>query len=386
MMTSRVNLALRLSKQIPPQSRFDNVLASFSPSKLAASISNTTSLFKKMGLLSTHRTLIKVVALTTLLSACELSSPPLNSLEVASKGIHAAALSDDGQHALIGSIYHGGSLWNIADSERLYNWNHTNEEPSSLVAADFSNDGRWALSADNHTLVLWDVTSGKAERYWVAPGEILDAKLGPNADTALLGLDNNTAVIFDIRKGGIKSTFIHQSRVRSVDYSRDGRYALTGSEDYTASLWDTHSSEKLFTFKHNDDVQLVKLSPDGSLALTVSKYDKALLWETKEGKVLNEIPLSAQHLRSGTRYISAQFSNDSKYLLTGRPDRLAELWKTDDLSRLARWKVPKRQAWKPTSSAVIAVSFSTEANTFFAVTSNGFVHKLRRDDATAETP
>lgn len=362
MMNRRAKPALHTSKKNPAKLRFNDALDAFSLNKLTA---------------SAYYMLIKTVTLVALLNACEPSSSPNSSLEVASKGIHAAALSDDGQHSLIGSIYHGGSLWNNTDSERLYNWNHSNEEPSTLIAADFSNDGQWALSADNHTLVLWDVKNGKAERYWVAPGEILDAKLGPKANTALLGLDNNTAVIFDIRKGGIKNTFTHKNRVRSVDYSNDGRYALTGSEDYTANLWNPHNGEKLFTFKHNDDVQLVKLSPDGNLALTVSKYDKALLWETKEGKVLNEIPLSAQHLRSGTRYISAQFSNDGKYLLTGRPDSLAELWETEELSRLTRWKVPKRQAWKPAGSAVIAVSFSTEDNVFFAITSNGFVHKLK---------
>ena len=123
------------------------------------------------------KTLLVFVAITLFISACQKSSKPVQSMEVASVGLHSAALSEEGEYAIAGSIYHGGSLWRLSDNERLYNWNHTSEDPTTIVAADFSDDGRWGLSADPHTMVLWNTGTGQGSRYWTAPAEVLDAEL-----------------------------------------------------------------------------------------------------------------------------------------------------------------------------------------------------------------
>ena len=124
-------------------------------------------------------------------------------------------------------------MWRTSDAERLFNWNHNSEEPTTIVATDFSDDGLWSLTSNPHTMVLWNVTSGKGERYWTAPAEVLDVELNARASLALLGLADHTAVIFDIRRGGIRRVFNHGNRVRSVDFSADGRTIITGSEDYS---------------------------------------------------------------------------------------------------------------------------------------------------------
>jgi len=328
-----------------------------------------------------YTTTICTLIAILLLNACDNRHPPTSSIEVAIKGVHGAALNDDGTAAVIGSIHHGGSFWAISSQERLFNWNHKQDETTTIVAADFSSRGDWALTANPFNLVLWDTRSGKGERFWTAPGEILDAELGPGANTAILGLSDHSAVIFDIRRGGIRRVFQHGDRVRSVDLSRDGRLALTGSEDFSASLWDVASGERLSSLKHEDDVQLVKLSPDGSLALSVSKYDKALLWNTQSGDIVGELRLQAEHIKRGVRFVSARFSEDNTMLLTGRPDQIVELWDTATLSKIHRWHLPKRDAWKPTSAAAVDVAFGQDDTTFFAIASNGFIHQLSTKQA-----
>ncbi len=312
----------------------------------------------------------------TALSGCGGTLAPDSQLEVATKGLHTGALSDRGDQSVIGSINHGGSYWKNNAQERLYNWNHRAEEYTTIVAADFSQNDHWAITANPFNLVLWDTRNGRGERFWTAPGEILDVELGPNANSAILGHSDHTAVIFDIRRGGIRQTFNHTNRVRSVDLSRDGKLAITGSEDYTASLWDVRSGEKISTLKHEDDVQLVKLSPNGELALSVSKYDKALVWNTDGSGVIGEIPLKKQHIKRGIRFTSARFSENNDRLITGRPDQLVELWELPSLQRLAAWKLPKRSLWKPTSAAVLDVAFGEQRGTFHAIASNGFVYTL----------
>lgn len=309
-------------------------------------------------------------------SACQKYSVPTNSFEVAVQGLHSAALDSSGEHAVIASINHGGSLWRTHDGERLFNWNHSKEKASTIIAADVDATDHWALTAEPNTLVLWNMLSGEGERFWTAPGEVLDVALGPNANFALLGLDTHTAVVFDVKRGGILQSFAHDNRVRSVDLNADGSIAVTGSEDYHARTWDVNSGKLLHSFQHNDDVQLVVLSADGSLVLSVSKYDKAVVWHSETGDVLGELALNAEHLKRGLRFTSARFSEDKRFLLTGRPDQWVELWSLETMETIGKWKVPKRDRWKPTSAAILALAFSQSENEFLAVASNGFVHRL----------
>ena len=318
------------------------------------------------------------IAAISLLLSCSSDKAPVASIEVAARGAQAAALSDDGTFATIGSVFHGGSLWRTKDGERLYDWNHKQGQYTTLIASDFSSDGQWAITADAHTMVLWSMKDGTAFRYWTAPGEILSVALSASGDFALLGLADFSAVLFDIKRGGIKRTFQHANRVRSVDLSENGRLAITGSEDYSATLWDVNSGQQLHQVIHDNDVQMVAISPDGSLALSAAKYDKALLWDTRTGTAIGEVPLAPEKLNRGIRFTAAKFSQDGKYLLTGRPDQTVQLWDTRSLNLLDHWKLPKRNAWKPTSAAVLAVSFGASPNTFFAVASNGFIHRLSR--------
>jgi WD40 repeat protein len=319
-----------------------------------------------------------LVSTGLLLSACSSKKSPDSSLEVAVKGLHSAAISDDGRWTSVGSVHHGGSLWRIADGERLYNWNHRDDELTTILTSDFSPDNNWAMTAGPHSLVLWDMKEGKAVRYWTAPGEVLSIALSADANFALLGLSDHSAVLFDVKRGGVRRTFSHANRVRSVGLSNDGRLAVTGSEDYTAVLWDVASGKQLHRIEHADDVQMVAISPDGRLALSAAKYDKAVIWQTQSGELVGEVALSAESVRRGVRFTAATFNSNGSRLLTGRPDQIVQLWDTTTLQQVDSWKLPKRDAWKPTSAAVIAVGFDSNNNAYHAAASNGMLHTLKR--------
>ena len=316
-------------------------------------------------------------ALVLLLFGCSTKRlEPESKFQVASVGLNAGAFSDDGQYAIVGSVHHGISLWRTKDMERLFDWNHKKNELTTLVAADFSPDGKWALTADVHTLVLWNVDTGEAPRFWRAPGAILSVQLSNDGDTALLGLSDHTAVLFDIKRGGVLRTLNHANRVRSVALSDNGKYAVTGSEDYRALYWDLENDTAVSKQLHEDDVQLVAISDDGATAFSMSKYDKALLWTTKDGQVVGELPLHAERLKRGLLFVSARFGSEGKYLLTGRPDQIVSLWDVKGLSLIWEWEIPKKNAWKPTSASVLDVAFVDE-HTLLALASNGYIHTLR---------
>ena len=321
---------------------------------------------------------LAVTLLALALCACDSATSPDKSWENAVKGTYSAALSADGRLSIIGSITHGGSLWQTAKGERLYNWNHKQGEYTNIVACGFSPEGNFALTADHQTMVLWSTESGKALTFWTAPNEVLSLALTANGNYAFLGLGDYSAVLFDVKNGGVKRSFYHEDRVLSVALSDDGTLALSGSEDQTAKLWDLRSGKMLFNWPHEEAVVTVALSPSGDKAFTVAKYDKAVIWDTSTGKALGELPLRGSAIRRGQAFTSAAFSPDGKYLLTGNSDRLVQLWSVDKLSEQARWIVPKRDPMKPTGAAIAAVSFSQQKNRYYAIASNGFTHRLQR--------
>jgi len=311
------------------------------------------------------------------ITACEQGDKPARSLEVAVQGVHGASISPNGEHAIIGSLNHGASLWNLSNNERSYNWNHKEGEYSDIIAAAFSPDGQFGLTADYQNLVLWEVPSGKGIRFWTSPDEMLSVDLSPDAQFALLGLANYTAVLFDVRRGGVRRVFNHQNRVRSVSMSADGELAVTGSEDNSAKLWNVSTGELLHTIEHNDEVRLVKISTDGQIAFSVSKYDKALLWRTDNGELIGELPIRSYAIQRGLTFQAARFSLDGKQLLTGTSDRVVQLWDTSTLKSLRTWTMPKRDAWKPNSAAILALGFEKGGGAYWAVASNGLLHRLK---------
>lgn len=317
-----------------------------------------------------------LLILSCLLVSCSSGDAPTKSWELAAKGVYGADLSDDGELIVIGSIMHGGSLWRVADHERLYDWNHRKGELTNIDAAAISPDGNFAFTANPQTMVLWSTQDGKALTFWNAPTEVTSVALTPNGQFALLGLADFTAVLYDAKHGGIKRTFHHQNRVRSVALSRDGKIAVTGSEDQTVKLWEVLSGKLLQQWQHNDEVRLVAISGDGSRVFSVSKYDKAMLWDAQTGNAIGELPLRSYALQRGLTFTAAEFSPDGRLLLTGTADRLVQLWNVKSQRELARWILPKRDPWKPTSAAVVALSFATQDRQYYAMASNGYLHQL----------
>lgn len=323
------------------------------------------------------------VVLLSALSACSPSPSELARYEVAVNGIHGGSFSHNGALAVVSSVHHGGSLWRLRDQERLYNWNHDQQNFSVILSADIEVENRWALTAEAHTLVLWNVSTGEAARFWTAPGEVLDLTLARGGRYAILGQADHSAVIFNTIEGGIVRSFTHQGRVRSVDLSGDGRLAITGSEDQTAILWRVDNGEPIMVMEHQEDVQVVAISPDGRYGFTAAKYDRAEIWDLQERRSLMSLKLSKEKIKRGLEITSARFSSDGQQLLLGYTNRTVELWQIirgsgvneQKASRLRSWLLSKRHKWQPTGVSVVDLAFSQ--NGYYAMGSSGFIYHLQ---------
>lgn len=292
-------------------------------------------------------------------------------------GAYSVAITDDGSHAVVGAVTHGGSLWDLNSEARLFDWNHQSGVFTVLSAVDFSPEGRYALTANPQDLVLWHVDTGKAEGFWSSPGEILSAELSSGGHYALLGLANHEAVYFDIRNGGIRTSLRHPARIRSVALGADERLALTGADDYIARLWDLNTREVLQAVKLGNTVDTVALSPNGRLAFSAGSLDQALVWDTDSGEPIFYLSGNETLFPRKLSYLSARFSNNSDRLLAGRADGTVELWDVNQGTLIKHWKLHKRAAYGPTSTGVVALGFGADGNSWLAAGSNGVINWLR---------
>jgi len=302
------------------------------------------------------------------LSGCEYNgTPPLDSVEHASQGSFDSKLSANGSSALIASIHHGGSFWKISDKKRLYNWNHTAGQYTTITALALSADGSTALTADGNRLVAWESANGRSVGYWNTPADILSLALSSNGRFALVGLRDYTAIYLDISSGSIISSLQHDDNVRTVAITADGGLGLTGSDDGAAKLWVLEKGKMIRKWQHQFAVNLVALSADGKRAFTASQSDRAFIRDPRKDEVLHEMSLR------GVAYSAARFSSDGASLLLGNSNRQVQLWDITAKKKLEQWTAPKKSLWKPSGALVHDIAFG-DKNTIQATTSDGMTY------------
>ena len=315
---------------------------------------------------------ILTLCLAICLTACDLtSSKPDAKIEHANQGVYDIKLTAKGDHAVVASIIHGGSLWRMKDKERIYNWNHAEGQYTALAAVAISGDGKIALTADGNRLVAWKTEDGSSVGFWNTPSEILSLALSADGQYALAGLKNFTAVYIEVSTGSILSTVTHQGKIGTVAISGDGGLGLTGSEDNTARLWRLKDGQQIRVWQHDLPVNLVALSNDGKLAFTASQSDKGILWDPKANKQLFTIPIRS------TAFSSARFSKKGKQLLLGTTSRKTLLWNVKKKKQLQQWIAPRRSMWKPGGIIIYDVAFGKKKGQYYAAGSNGITYRWK---------
>jgi WD40 repeat protein len=309
------------------------------------------------------------------LFGCDSGDAPALWKEYALTGAYSGSISPKGTYVAIGSFNHGGSLWQTSNHERLYNWNHRAKEYSILAATAFSPEERYAATANQQDLVLWDLTTGKSEGFWSSPAEIMQMDLSPNGDYALLGLADHTAVYFDVKNGGVKKTFRHDARVRSVDLNQDATLAITGSDAYKAKLWSVETGELLKEVTFGNVVDTVALSPNSQWAFSAGSLDKAIIWDVNTAQEVHTLSNIKDFSQKRVSYLSAKFSADNQQLLTGTASGLVQLWNVSSGEELRSWRIHRRDPYGPVHAGVYAVGFGQ--GKYFALGSNGIVNELK---------
>jgi WD40 repeat protein len=309
-----------------------------------------------------YRTLLLII-FGLALSAC--GDRPDRAWQMTEQGAYSAALSLDARHALIGSIQHGGSLWQLEENARIYNWNHTAGEFSSFVAVAFSSDGTQGLTAEKFRLVMWDVASGSDRGFWQLDAGIRALAASDQGVFLLVGLDNYTVQYMETRNGSILRTLNHAGRINSVAISANGRVGVSGAEDGLVKIWNLIEGRVLHQYRLGDDIATVAVSRDGRLAFGALYYGRGKIWDVESGKEIGEVGFSRNTLTA------ARFSADNKQLLTGDASRRAIIWNIDTAKVVVSRKVRAPEFFRPSGRVIVDVAFGKTPGSLYAIYSDG---------------
>tara|TARA_R110001592_G_scaffold177076_2_gene417342 strand:+ start:156169 stop:157134 length:966 start_codon:yes stop_codon:yes gene_type:complete len=292
------------------------------------------------------------------------SEGPISTVPLAKQGLLSADLSIDGSKALIGSIHHGGSFWDLESKERLFNWNHQSGKMSSLRAVAISKNGQRAVTSEEDTLVLWDTNTGEYKQFWQADDRILSIALNDKGDRALMGLRDGTVSYFDLDRGNVIYDFKHLAEVRRVSLSKDGFTGMSASDDKTVKVLDLKEGKEIQSKTLNNQIKMIAISDSGSTAFATAQREDSIIWDIASDETLYK------KYNRVVNFAAADFSEDEQYLSLGTFSGSIIRLEIKTGIEVNKWQAEPRQAYGSATSKAI-MSIVDHNKSIYALTSDG---------------
>ncbi len=288
----------------------------------------------------------------SLLTGCQpQTSEFISQFEHSQGGSFAATVSNSGQYALVSSLYHGVSLWDLSNNGLKYNWYQTPKEQTFslfddktknskadnnfVFATAISNDDSHALLADKHNFSLWSIKTGENLGYW----QVRKSKVIYRTKT-INGI-NKTLSIFDVvdDKKCIEPSLQKNEqcaivgKIRSVAISNQGKHLVIGKSNGHVVHINTITGRRIEFLGHqqvlldeqkkpfhiNNAINSVAISPNGLYVLSGSSDQTAYLWNTETGQVVYKF----QH---NNRVVQVALDPQARFAFTADTGKQASIW------------------------------------------------------------
>ena len=164
----------------------------------------------------------------------------------------------------------------------------------------YSPDGKLlASSTCNHTIKLWDASSGQLQQTLEYSDDLMSVAFSANSKLLGLGLHNGDIQLWCVALGQLQQSILgHQKPIASMAFSPDGKLFASSARDRRIKLWDITSGELQLRRTLTGPslvVDSVAFSPTNSDLLLSSSQDSIIqLWNLVSGEVRQPINLSGQ--------------------------------------------------------------------------------------------
>lgn len=316
-----------------------------------------------------------------LLSACSDGAKLVDRAEHSPSRTQAASISHDGHLAFVATFEHGLRLIDTSTQEILYNWQQEQDGISQISAVAIAADNSVAVAASRETIALWDISTGDVRGYWrTDESTIRDIAVSNRGRHLIIGRNDGVILVFEPDTGRRLEFFGHSERINSIDVSPNGRYIISGADDHQSIVWQSDTGQIVQRLPADGRVIQVRFNPDGSSAFSASART-ATIWQLPAGEIISELRYRSRH----KSFISASFSANGQFLLTGSPSRHLELWDIASGKRLHSERLQGRDGEYPPRAAVIAVGFIGQSDTVISENSSGFAERWKFTALTENT-
>lgn len=308
-----------------------------------------------------------VIGFCLLLFACDNSPKAEKTITLAPDGLFSAALSE--HYALLGTAKGNAELWQLNPKKLVHNWQHTDDK-NGIISLALSEREEYAITAERDSIAWWRISDGALLNVWSLPG-ITSVSLSAEGNFALIGLQDK-AIYFALEYGKTLYAFPHQDAISATALSVTGNYALTGSNDGEAKLWDLSTGKVKYTWKNQTKLSILALSRDGKFALTNASLGLTQIWNTSNGKLFKKIGPNLMTLSS------ARYSNNGKYLITGKISQRIDLWRVKTGNVLKYWRPITGDAWRPSAATILALSYTSNEKKIYSISSKGILQRWKK--------
>jgi WD40 repeat protein len=251
--------------------------------------------------------------------------------------------SVDGSRLLSASHDHTLRLWDVTTGKELRCFRgHTN----GINGAALSRDGRRVLSGgDDGTVRLWDTANGKELRRMEKAGKVTSLTFTPDGRRAVFCSYEGIVRLWDVDGWKEVRRFTVRDGLWGLTVCPRGRHVLVaggyfapdGKPQSILRLWDLDSGKEARHFEEAQSTGIWRIvfSPDGRQALSASTDGVVRLWDVGTGKVLRSF---RGHVGEAS---SVAFAPDGRRALSGSFDGTVRLWDLSSGRELARRVAPE---------------------------------------------
>jgi WD40 repeat protein len=250
----------------------------------------------------------------------------------------------------------------------------------SIWTARYSTDGKKLItgSADG-TAIIWDTETGKRialidqqSRFSEWEDGVTSAMFTPDGHNVAIFIEDGKWIkIFNASSGKLKKSLESTSGVLS--FSPDGKLLLTA-----LALWDLTSGRIVYSLAGCSKQVSPKFSPDGKVIATISgpfrnTESTVKFWTTTNGKYAGKIdhPFPGKFNKDiETRHLYAQFSDDSRWVLTECSLSPSDLSFSSKYELLKIWDASKGKLVKTIDGYSVSISAQFSPDSKFVAVSD----------------